>query len=576
MTEIATLQFKAVTGELTVAEQKLNKVTKAGARTEKQAAKVGSAFANNRHKIQNAAFQFQDIAVQMEGGIAASRIFAQQVPQLLGGFGAGGAIFGVVAGFGAMIGSKLIDNMFGAVDAAKALEKAMESLEGVTDDTAGGVNVLAKEIEELADRSMEAATAQIQSSIIRINASFKDMRAGVKELKSDLVDTFAAAPIMMEGGSISNTAADQISAMAKSLELTNGEALRLEAIMDKSTSVSDLRESIDAFFITMSDPSDKLVTFRDKLAGIDEQYREMRGELDLLEGAQSNLTGTIAEFGVTAAKAMEDAGNALDSYFMSEEEKSVAFEERRLTREQAANDRSLSQLELYFERESALSTRENDKRERDAARRAATEMRLDSQLLSAKLDFASNVAGALAAGAEEGSAIQKAAFAAQQAIAVASTIMNTEAAATAALAPPPIGLGPVAGVGYAQGIRTMGYASAGLQAGLAVGELAARAQGGQVRPGESYRVGEFGPETLVMGSSGGRINPAGAANDGMKLEVVNNIEVRGGGEASVTTTSNQVSDKKVIQNIVIDMLQPSGTGFRSLQRNSNLQPRGTR
>lgn len=60
----------------------------------------------------------------------------------------------------------------------------------------------------------------------------------------------------------------------------------------------------------------------------------------------------------------------------------------------------------------------------------------------------------------EESAAYKAIFLAQKSLAIAQTVINAEMAAAAALAPPPIGLGPVAGLPYSQLIRGIGYASA--------------------------------------------------------------------------------------------------------------------
>ncbi|MFC5698892.1 hypothetical protein ACFPU0_25560 [Pseudomonas sp. GCM10022186] len=91
---------------------------------------------------------------------------------------------------------------------------------------------------------------------------------------------------------------------------------------------------------------------------------------------------------------------------------------------------------------------------------------LENARQTASLAAAGNLFGNLANLAKtfygEQSGLYKAAFAAQQAMAIAQTIINTETAATAALAPPPIGLGPQAGAVYAQVIRGMGYASAAL------------------------------------------------------------------------------------------------------------------
>lgn len=60
---------------------------------------------------------------------------------------------------------------------------------------------------------------------------------------------------------------------------------------------------------------------------------------------------------------------------------------------------------------------------------------------------------------QENTAFYKAMFLAQKGMAVAQAIISTELAAVSALAPPPLGLGPVAGAPYAGMIRGLGYAS---------------------------------------------------------------------------------------------------------------------
>lgn len=88
-----------------------------------------------------------------------------------------------------------------------------------------------------------------------------------------------------------------------------------------------------------------------------------------------------------------------------------------------------------------------------------------------ELDALQQVASLIASTSKEGSAAQKVAFVAQQGIAAATAIINAESAAAAALAPPPIGVGPVAGATYAQVIRALGYASAGVIAGQTIGQF---------------------------------------------------------------------------------------------------------
>ena len=130
------------------------------------------------------------------------------------------------------------------------------------------------------------------------------------------------------------------------------------------------------------------------------------------------------------------------------------------------------------------------------------------------LSSASALVGDLANAAEEGSGAQKALFAIQKAIAIAMTVLLILNLAAIAAVPLHrlLGLGPLAGLGYAQVIRAMGYASVGIMAGTAI--AGGRALGGQVRGGESYLVGERGPELLTMGTSG-RI----ATNENLKNAV---------------------------------------------------------
>ncbi|MDW1590226.1 MULTISPECIES: hypothetical protein [unclassified Vibrio] len=110
--------------------------------------------------------------------------------------------------------------------------------------------------------------------------------------------------------------------------------------------------------------------------------------------------------------------------------------------------------------------------ERASKQRADTEKRIEQSVLSMKFGLASQGLSLIEQTAKQGSFIQKAAFAAQKAMAAAQVYMQGEVAATAALAPPPIGLGPVAGVGQAMVIRTLAAASAGLIMGQAVAGMA--------------------------------------------------------------------------------------------------------
>lgn len=152
----------------------------------------------------------------------------------------------------------------------------------------------------------------------------------------------------------------------------------------------------------------------------------------------------------------------------------------------AAADNHELQLALQQERDAAfeklaedhsvrLQTVENQRTTAKTAyakQSAETQMRFDKMVLEQGMNVASNSLSMIEQTAKEGSAIQKIAFLASKGVAMASTYINTEAAAVAALAPPPIGLGPAAGMPYSTAIRQMGYASMAMIGTTAIAGMA--------------------------------------------------------------------------------------------------------
>lgn len=156
-------------------------------------------------------------------------------------------------------------------------------------------------------------------------------------------------------------------------------------------------------------------------------------------------------------------------------------------------------------RETADALSEIDKKAlADKQAIADAKAQIDQQLLSS----ASALVGQLAGVAEEGSREAKILFGIEKGIAVATTIINAHVAAQQAMTALPYPMN----VAASNMVLGMGYASAGVIAGTAI--AGGRALGGQVRGGESYLVGERGPELLTMGTSG-RI----ATNENLKNAV---------------------------------------------------------
>jgi hypothetical protein len=186
------------------------------------------------------------------------------------------------------------------------------------------------------------------------------------------------------------------------------------------------------------------------------------------------------------------------------------------------------------------------------ADRAAYTMATEQMALQRAATFAGKITGLMSSAFGEQSAAAKAAFVVQQGIAIAQTIVATEMAAIAAAAQTAVLGGPLAFFASAAGIRAMGYASVGIIAGQTVAQVAGgRALGGQVRGGESYLVGERGPELLTMGTSG-RIatneNLKNAVGGGGGVSIVNNVDARGSGpdvESKIRTAMEQTSAQTI-------------------------------
>jgi hypothetical protein len=81
-----------------------------------------------RGQVQNVAFQVQDFAVQVGAGTSATQALAQQLPQLLGGFGLLGAAIGAVVAIGLPLGRALLSSGEAALTASESVAALEESL----------------------------------------------------------------------------------------------------------------------------------------------------------------------------------------------------------------------------------------------------------------------------------------------------------------------------------------------------------------------------------------------------------------------------------------------------------------
>lgn len=203
-----------------------------------------------------------------------------------------------------------------------------------------------------------------------------------------------------------------------------------------------------------------------RLAALDRQYANEREKLSL---AHDERLADIEKMVISEEELKRRGFDSMEAlrneYRDRENDFYVQQQEEYTVRQDEAIQRELES----FSRKEDEKTR---KAEEAAKARAATEKRVEAQVLQMKFQVAAQGLGLIAETAKEGSLIQKAAFAAQKLMAAYTVIQQGEVAAMAALAPPPIGLGPIAGVGQAATIRGLAGVSAGIIMGQAIAGMA--------------------------------------------------------------------------------------------------------
>ena len=194
------------------------------------------------------------------------------------------------------------------------------------------------------------------------------------------------------------------------------------------------------------------------------------------------------------------------------------------------------------------------KRTTDEQAEAAKRLTLKKMELAAYTQLGGALADAVAAAGAENTAIGKALFLANQALAVANIIVSTNA--NAAAAP-----GGVAGpVGAA--ITSAGYATAAVTAGIAVGQtFSGRQTGGPTEAGTPYRVGESGPELFtsggrqfLIGGEKGNVTPNNQLGGGMSAPQVN-VNVVNNTASNVSVSQEQDGNNVTIQMLVADFAE---------------------
>ncbi|MEN0040478.1 MAG: hypothetical protein AAF764_03990 [Pseudomonadota bacterium] len=318
----------------------------------KQGSGIAAVFNRNRQVIQNTAFQVQDFAVQLASGTSATRAFAQQAPQLLGGFGAVGAILGVVAAIGVPLAATLLasgDAAGEAGDKVKTLAGEVSELETALADYKRATEAAEASTEELTKTYGAAAVEargllERQAELARVNV-LNQLGEAVQAVGSSYGDLFAAIERAENVGDERTRARAEIfraeqravEDLAAAYGITQDEARQLSALLTDAKTAKGIEDQAAAV--------QRIREFLKQSAGsADQMNAEALKLLDSLLAAEINaaeLQARIAEVPDSIRRSTDEA-LALSSAIQS-----AADSADRLASSQAASRRQ-AEIRLQF------------------------------------------------------------------------------------------------------------------------------------------------------------------------------------------------------------------------------------
>lgn len=448
--------------------------------------------------------QVQDIAVQLQGGTDAMIVFGQQGSQIASLFGPGGAAIGALLAVGA---------------AAFTVFKNFEL-------TTNQVDEMRQEFEAFTPKSKEAQEALALAMQILAQQERNNLREEIEQTTEKMGDAVTKAVLAQHafeatrgvlGATTKAELTEEIGAAGQEAFLAKAKvfALReeLQALGGMAFDFPDqaLFDQIDDLFsdIVGGDPSAAVTPEVDSsdAAKAMEEFIKLEGKAltgvaainNFFDQEVANIQAVGAAAGAAqdrindaVAKKNQKRSAAISQFYADEYAAAIKHfemirkaEQQRLQgqanaqqqekdRTKALSEETLAGLEEQIDAEQQMREgnlahfldviKRTDEATAESKRKKALLAQQEVQMNLQILSSAQNLAGGLMASMDKSSKAYKAMFVAQQAMAIATTIINTEQASIAALNTFP---GPQ-GIAFSKMIRAIGYASVGMIAAQTV------------------------------------------------------------------------------------------------------------
>lgn len=496
-TEVGNLIIKVDTSDVEAAERDLGKLNQTAQQTNKTtkempAAQRGAAkgFKLMKGGSANLSMQLQDVAVQAQSGTNAMIILGQQGPQIASAFGPAGAAFGAIIAFGALFGGLAI-KMLSAGSSSDALRERIRDL--------------GKEFRELTTAQQAVIAAGLEAENNKLIKSNEKLEKQIYAEKLALEEYTHAGG---ESQAVIDKFSTRISNLTAEMSLNTAEIDSNNAILSgNSIAVKDRIKSLELEAATLGESARQQAIINAQAEGASEaQIAEINRIYDRIEAKEQEIeTDKKAD---EQKKASDDLRKRLNIEALKDQAKT---EEQKWDATRAWFDKVEDRMTSMDSHAASFAAALSDNLANSFEGLLNGTMTAKEAFESMVKGMAASMVSALATMAAEWIAYQlmQAAFgktvaaSGAAALALEAQAMSIMAgiSAFASTAAIPI-VGPVlAPAAAASAIAITGSMAAGVAA-LSASSAAARALGGQVRGGESYIVGERGPEVLTMGGIG--------------------------------------------------------------------------
>ncbi|QEU08229.1 coiled-coil domain-containing protein [Paracoccus yeei] len=285
------------------------KLTQAGKATADVAAKTGGGLRGN---IQNISFQLQDFAVQVAAGTSASTALGQQLPQLLGGFGALGSVLGAVVAVGVPLAAMFLSTGDAAEDLKKsmdALEKAVQAYDAAAKnsgetaaDLASKFGAATAQAQDLYDRIARLqyldAVSAVGKAIGDLSKNFGDLQSYLNVIDSEIAQFGSASPVTLEniGAQLKEDFGLTVDQAREFVRLLS-DAQAASSIQEKAARLNDIAVYLDNAVRSTGDANDKMRDLaRSAAEGALQSYELAKSSDDLSLSMQeaSDAASTVA------------------------------------------------------------------------------------------------------------------------------------------------------------------------------------------------------------------------------------------------------------------------------------------